>query len=485
MLARSRLKVVTVAVATCIASCLNAPALASTTTAAPHRSINVGYAQYSGRIFTLAAGHRPYDSTWVSPVQGYGLRDSTGVRMATYGGKVYNQPLSQAQYALANLNSYRLTANSAYLTIAERNAQRIVDRSVVSDGARYFHYDFAFAPLHDTSQQLSAPWYSAMAEGEALSTFTRLYLATKDPKWRTAADATFKSLSQAPSGRNPFVSYVDSAKHLWLEEYPRYPSADSENVLNGHIFATFGLLDYWQLTRNTEALSLIRGAIATVQATVMTRFRRVNAASVYSLRHKTPAGSYHAVVIEQFLTLLSYTQSIQFAEMADAFLQDYPNYPLSPPLNAIATVTPHEAKIYKLDSTGRITATRAVHFTRVTSFPTDARVRVTNGPIALRDTSGPYANWYFPEGSSLAWARGAVDPLHYPLRLTVHIAPGTFTAYKLGSDGRVVATKSVRFSSAATAATDMSATVQARRSFHVTSGAFAGYWLPMQAGAHL
>ncbi len=81
-----------------------------------------------------------------------------------------------------------------------------------------------------------------------------------DPKWRLAADATFLSLLQAPDSSAPFSSRVDTKGRLWFEEYPRYPVADSEMVLNGHIFAMYGLHDYWQLTQDDNARKLFLGA---------------------------------------------------------------------------------------------------------------------------------------------------------------------------------------------------------------------------------
>ena len=151
----------------------------------------------------VAPGQRPYEDFALSDPKGFGLVDSSGVRVFRFAGetKIWQHPVAQIQYGLINLNSYRLTKNRAYLDIAIANAQRNIDRKVESAGAWYFPYDFDFAVHGDTTETLKAPWYSAMAQGQALSLFVRLYEYTKDAKWKAAADATFASLRQAPAAR--------------------------------------------------------------------------------------------------------------------------------------------------------------------------------------------------------------------------------------------------------------------------------------------
>jgi D-glucuronyl C5-epimerase-like protein len=453
----------------------------ATPVAAAQRTTISGYAQYSGRVFAVPIGQRAYDTTTVTPVGGYGLVDETGVRMISVGGKLHEQPVSQGAYTLENLNSYRLTGNAAYLRIAERNGQRLIDTHVVSDGAWYYPYDYDRVVVGDKAEVLRAPWYSGMAQGRALTAFVRLYQATGDEKWRAAADSTFVSLHQAPAGRAPYAVHVDAQHRLWLEEYPRYPVANSEEVLNGHIAALFGLIDYWQLTGNGTALSLIRGAIETVRRTAMPQFRRISASSRYSLRHNTPAGSYHQLHVQQMLGLLSYTHDPGFAAVAAAYRSDYPQIDVTGTVQA----TTRTSTIYQINSSGAIVASKRVTFTRWTSAPIDRRQRLSGGPIGLRISGGPYKNWWFPEKFGDTWVLGALDVHHYTPSLTVYIGPGTFSAYKLDASGHVKAAKTIRFTARSSAPTRMSAIVQGRPTYYFATGAYAGYWLPMQRGVHL
>lgn len=434
----------------------------------------------------VAVGTRGYEDTKVWPRGGWGTRDSTGVRMFVWPGetKQWNHPVGQAQYAIHNLNSYRLTKDPVYLETARKNAQRLVDRRVESAGAWYYPYDFNFSVHGDTTQMLRAPWYSAMAQGQALSAFVRMFEATNDPQWRLAADATFLSLLQAPDSTAPFSSRVDTKGRLWFEEYPRYPVADSEMVLNGHIFAMYGLHDYWQLTKDDNARKLFLGGLSTIERSVLTEYRRPTWLSVYSLRHQVNTHSYHRIHIGQFLVLWRLTKDNRWVEAATAFRNDYPTEQQTGQLR----ITPKVRTIYKISSTGGIASSRTVSFARLTGAPYDRRQRLQGGPIAYRVTAGAYAGWWFPEGYGVAWGLGAIDQHGYfPETPVVFRGGTTFTAYRLDSAGNVAGSKTLTISSTRVsgAPTRYSGVVLGRPSYYFYSGAFAGYWVPLQSKVYL
>jgi D-glucuronyl C5-epimerase C-terminus len=441
-----------------------------------------GYFRAPDAPRALPVGRRPYDTNEITPAEGFGLVDGEGVRMFRVKGssRLYDHPVAQGRYAIQNLNSYRLTGNPAYLDIAAKNAQRLVDRRVLSDGAWYFPYEFDFAPLGDASETLPAPWYSGMAQGRALSVFVRLYQVTGDPRWRTAANAAFTSINQAPSGRLPFGSFVDSRRHVWLETYPRYPAANGEKVLNGHGAALWGVLDYWMLTGSAPALQLAKGAIATMKATVATTdgFRRVGASSLYSLRHKTAANSYHQTHVEQFLQLWQFTHNAFYVSTANSYRGDYPK----PATTGTMRATPRTSTIYQVNRAMRVVRTSRVHFGKITHAPANHRQRITGGPNALHVSKGPYANWWFPEAHGTTWLLGATDTHGYVPDAHVRIAPGTYTAYRLDTGGDVAGGKTVVFHSTSGAPTAVSGIVQGRQAYYLNAGTWAGYWLPMVRG---
>jgi D-glucuronyl C5-epimerase C-terminus len=425
----------------------------------------------------VRAGQRPYDNV---PIPN-GLTDSSGVRMFVLAGNptVYNHPVGQANLALAFLDNYRRTGNTTYLRRAEANAQRLIDRRVESRGAWYFPYDFDFAVHGDATQTLKAPWYSGMAQGLALSTFTRLFQVTKDPAWKAAADATFTSLDTGPVSGEPFGSWVSSAGDLWLEEYPRTPVANSERVLNGHIYAAFGVYDYAQLTGSARAKRLYDGALTTVTRYLLSDFRTPQWASLYSLRHRLPTTSYHQKHVVQMLHLQHQTGRSVYTSWATTLRGDFPDRTAK----GFAVITPSTTTIYQLDAARKVVGTRAVKFARSTGAPVDRRERAKGGPIMLRVAAGAYTNWWFPEAYSKARIRGAIDAHFYDPGLTGTFAKGMKVgAYKYGAGNTFVAYKTLTFTRSSQAPVTRSAIVDGRLSYFLPAGAFAGYWVPATPG---
>lgn len=429
------------------------------------------------QVRALPPGSLPFQSRAALPAAGTGLIDAGGVRMFSLYGRIWNHPVGQAQYALANLDSYRLTGKGVYLDRAIANAQRLVNRSVVAGKAWFFPYPFDFACCQgDTSMVLHAPWYSGMAQGEALSIFVRLFEVTGDPEWRVAADAAFASLLLPPSHGRPWVTWVDADGHLWLDEYPRWPAAKSERVLNGHIFAVFGLYDYIQLANDPQALQLFDGAVTTVEQ-LFPEFRRVNWAAAYSLGHGIPATGYQHIVISQLLHLHHMTGRIQEALFADILRADFP----IGSAYGSGTFTSRATICYKLDSHGNIVGSRPVAFPRQTSAPVNRRSRTASGRIMLRVSAGPYADWWFPEASGVAWISGPVDAHDYDPMLAATFSPGTFDAYSYDARGLPTGVLKVTVASATTWPTTGSAVVDGRLAYYLASGPFAGFWVPAKA----
>ena len=87
-----------------------------------------GYTMSSAVMQPVAVGTRGYEDSKVWPRGGWGTRDSTGVRMFVWPGttKQWNHPVGQAQYAIHNLNSYRLTKDPVYLETARKDRKSVV-----------------------------------------------------------------------------------------------------------------------------------------------------------------------------------------------------------------------------------------------------------------------------------------------------------------------------------------------------------------------
>ncbi|MDZ4232634.1 MAG: D-glucuronyl C5-epimerase family protein, partial [Dietzia sp.] len=220
------------------------------------------------------------------------------------------------------LNSYRINQNPAYLERVERHAVRLMENSVEVGDASFLPYPFDFA-IHGR-EMLPAPWYSGMAQGQALSAFTRLYNVTGNETYKDFADRLFASLTQhknADDPNIPWVTQVDTDGYLWFEEYAKGDYADY--TYNGHMYAVIGLYEYYLAFENPIALDLYQGGMTTIRH-YADEIRNPGDISSYCLRHPdVKSASYHEVHIREFRLFARMTGDTTFTYLADLFRQDY------------------------------------------------------------------------------------------------------------------------------------------------------------------
>lgn len=252
--------------------------------------------------------------------------DAAGVRMFEVSGRLYDHPVIQAQWGLMTLEAHRRSGSPGLLATARAQADRLIERRVGVRRAWFFPYrfDFVLAARHGYVER--APWYSGMAQGEALSLFSQLASLPGIPasdrrRYRAAATASFRSLLVRPRRGVPWVSMVDAAGYLWLQEYPHEPVAASDYTFNGHVFALLGLYDYHRLTGSRLAARLFDGAATTARhyAAVI---RRPGSLSSYCVPHDVFREHYHQIHIELLQQLNWLTGERAFARWAARFAGD-------------------------------------------------------------------------------------------------------------------------------------------------------------------
>jgi hypothetical protein len=419
----------------------------------------------------------PYNDQALLPREDTGLVDSTGVRMfRAADGKIYNHPVAQAQYGLALLNTYRVTRDAWFLDRARRQAQRLIDTHVESRGAWWYPYPFAFDLNGNPDDILYPPWYSGMAQGQALSLFTRLADTTGSGTWSAAADATFASLLLDPAADTPWGVHVDGGGYLWLEEYPRWPVDHSERVLNGHVAALYGVWDYWRRTGSVDAVVLFDGAATTAARYVPNGFRNPGWASSYSLRGDKPHESNHAVHVSQLLHLHALAAAPVFAGLAEMLHTDF-----TPPVQpGTVRFQPTAHTGVKFDSSGKVTASKTVRFSKVSTAPADRRRRIlTQSGYWYRLTAGAFAGMWVQERYGYRTMNGAVARINYLASRRVQLLAGTYSAYN--STGSRTAT----FTATTSAPVSAMSWWNGRRSVFVSGGSLAGYWLPLTSATAL
>ncbi|EWT07565.1 hypothetical protein N864_06370 [Intrasporangium chromatireducens Q5-1] len=353
----------------------------------------------------------PYTRNHPVALDGNQPRDATGVAVYLVEGREFQHPVRQALDGIDMLESYKLTGNATYLARSQADAKRLIETRRVSREAWFFPYEFDFALHGDPNDVIAAPWYSAMAQGTALSLFTQLYEQTRDPGYEEAARRTMASLLLGPSGDLPFVTWVDSSKHLFLEEYAQQPLDRSDRTLNGHVFAVYGLYEYYLMTEDPAAKEVFSGALKLVRD-YYANYRNVGWISSYCLTHpEVHSGKYHAIHVQQLRVLQGLTGRTEWSDWSDELFADYPD----PEVRTTLQLAAGRQVGYKFDARGAIIATRVEPYSRVTAVAIDRRERIKGRGVFYRVTSGPWAGWFLPEQSGRSYARAMLRVRQHPL----------------------------------------------------------------------
>jgi D-glucuronyl C5-epimerase C-terminus len=418
----------------------------------------------------------PYYRSTPVPLVDTGYHDSQGVRMFYRDGKLYDHPVAQAQYGLALLESYRLTGNQTYLDRAGQQAQRLQDRRVVRSNAWFYPYPFSIQ-LHGTYDVYNPPWYSMMAQGQALSLFTRLHTVTGATAWSTAADATFASFLLPPVAGQPWgVWVVDN--HLWLEEYPHPKLIKGDRTYNGHTFSAYGLYDYWVHTKNADAELLLQGAMTTTRD-VAAAIRTVNWRSKYCLAHNVDSGHYHTLHMEQHTQLYAITGDSSFAQIADPFYDDFPP-------NLVRGTIRFAAGRHtgcKFNSSGVVTATKLLELAAGSSAPSTERQKVWHQPgVWYSISAGGLAGYQVQETTPYRYQLGQYAGLGYLLHRPGTIKTATPKAYTVSSAGAMTSVVTT-YQIGDPITIDIRAVLNGVQHVRLADGPYAGRWLGLAAVA--
>jgi hypothetical protein len=429
---------------------------------------------------------RPGSSSSKVPRVDSGVHDSHGVRMLRVNGVLYNYPGAAATYGLRNINTYRVTGDTFYLRRAEAQAQRLIDIHVqaAAGAVAAWYYPNRYArDRHDQKGELiEPPWYSAMAQGLALSLFSRLSEFTGLRKWRTAADHTLASFLRPGPCVGPYTVNVDPAGYYWLQEWP-WPHMAPDNTLNGHCFSAFGLYDYYHLTGDPNALALLRGALTTVEH-YFPAFRNPGWISHYCLDHQACNAKYHQIHVGLMLQIYTFTQDLKFARFADLLEGDYPRLAVSGSVRVGAGAY----TAYRFVG-NRVTGHKAFTVKKSRSVAVALRQRIRGRAIFFKAASGNLAGYWLKEVPGRVYLRGIVVSLIYtPARIVQLATGGTYTALSVAADGRVRARADVPAGTAVLV--DRGAVVNGYHSVRLSDdaldgGALNGYWLKLGKGVTL
>ncbi|MDR1633842.1 MAG: D-glucuronyl C5-epimerase family protein [Bifidobacteriaceae bacterium] len=246
-------------------------------------------------------------------------------RLGDGGDEVY-QPVTTLQWAMGAHTQFWLTGQQLWLDLARASALKVLDGKTASDDAWYYPYPYKWEKA-EFGYGLDPPWYSAMAQGEALSVFTQLAREYPDEAiWEQAASATFESFLQPVSADRPWVTDVVDG-YVWFEEYA---GPEPIEVFNGHVFALFGIYEYALATGDQRAIDLFDGGTTTALAAIE-QIRLPGEVSLYCVQpqrcveQKWQSQNYQAIHIAQLEMLAAITGDQAFNDWAAALSSDVPD----------------------------------------------------------------------------------------------------------------------------------------------------------------
>jgi heparosan-N-sulfate-glucuronate 5-epimerase len=189
-----------------------------------------------------------------------GEHDSAGIPLLNYRGHIGAQhnPIAIAQWGLGSYNRFCQSADGAskrkFLAASDWLCAHLEQNShAVWVWNHNFDWEYRTA--------LKAPWYSGLAQGQGISLLVRAYRETGAAAYWQAAERAFASFKNSTCDGG--VTLIDKDGNTWFEEYIVSPPT---HILNGFIWAAWGVYDYFLATRSPEARDLFDKAVQTLRS---------------------------------------------------------------------------------------------------------------------------------------------------------------------------------------------------------------------------
>ena len=200
-----------------------------------------------------------YYMTFSQKARYAGPFDAAGVPLLNYMGRIGQQynPIAISQYGLGNYNLYKQTGDAAHADKFLKAADWLVANlkpNTFGIPVWYHEFDWPYREL------LKAPWYSGLAQGQGISLLVRASLVTGQERYGEAASAAFLALTK--DIKEGGVTIVDSDGFFWIEEYLVDPPS---HILNGFIWALWGVLDYARWRDDADARRVFERSVATIK----------------------------------------------------------------------------------------------------------------------------------------------------------------------------------------------------------------------------
>ena len=158
---------------------------------------------------------------------------------------------------------------------------------------------------------MKAPWSSAMAQGQVISLFSRMYHISKDKTYLAAAQLAMKPLTIDVKDGGLCADFFG---HPYYEEYPTIPAS---YTLNGFMFTLIGLHDLYSISNDKQAKQLYNDGVETLGYCLP--FYDSTGISLYHLGHLTEKNlplhtseKYHNIHVAQLKIINQFENNATF-----------------------------------------------------------------------------------------------------------------------------------------------------------------------------
>lgn len=220
------------------------------------------------------------------------------------GGEYVYFPVAIFQYGLGAWDLYLETQEVIYLKKFIQCADWAMQNQDEHGRWNNFFYIFPETP------------YGAMAQGEGASLLVRAYKHTRDVKYLDAAKLAIDYML-LPMHEGGVTEYKE--EDVILREYINQPT-----VLNGWIFAWWGLYDYILVTNDGRTYQELLSQSLNTIIRYLPQFK-CGYWSIYSLDGKIASPFYHNLHIAQMQAMYILTEENIFKEYADRWARQQKN----------------------------------------------------------------------------------------------------------------------------------------------------------------
>ncbi len=182
--------------------------------------------------------------------------DENGVHLTN----AKKHPVNACHYALFCFDEFKATGDSSFLNSFMDQVKYLMDETSYHE----MDSDKIAYPYFITFHDLKPPWYSALAQSEAISVLIRYYALTGD---ETVLPVIIKirNFMVSPAEFSCGTMSTTPEGHVWYEEYPN--SKQEKQVLNGFLLSVIALYEFSRLFPDDEETRIMyENSLKTVKA---------------------------------------------------------------------------------------------------------------------------------------------------------------------------------------------------------------------------